>query len=97
MGDAFAITNSSRGDHGHSLRERDDLRQDLPHASGGLHMPSGLDALADQEVSANIQRALRTVTRCHLNTVACAVRSHERNLFLSGYSPRISNTATTVL
>src|SRR5215510_16594443 len=63
----------------------------------GLHMPSGLDALADQEVSANIQRALRTVNRCDLKAVACAVRSHESDLFSSGYSPRECNNANTGL
>src|SRR5262249_48825935 len=56
-------------------------------------MPSGLDALADQEVRANIQRALRTVNRSDLNAVACAVRSHEGDLFSSGYSPGECNNA----
>src|SRR5262245_30812409 len=60
-------------------------------------MPPGLDALADQEVSANIQHALRTVNRCDLKAVACAVRSHESDLFSSGYSPRECNNANTGL
>src|SRR5262245_39355730 len=60
-------------------------------------MPSGLDALADQEVSANSQRALGTVNRSDLNAVACAVRSHESDLFSSGYSPRKRNNANTGL
>src|SRR5215472_7844256 len=59
--DALPIADSARSDHRYLFSLLQHERQRLVQASGGLQMPTGFRALADQIIRASVQRGTSTL------------------------------------